>query len=61
MLQVAATTGSGTWIVQIVVGIAVVVVGMALARTPVGRVVALGVGIIGSVAVAAVYVGIGWA
>lgn len=61
LLQVAATTGSGTWIVQIVVGIAVVVVGMALARTPVGRVVALGVGIIGSVAVAAVYVGIGWA
>ncbi|PZF11008.1 hypothetical protein DEJ25_11500 [Curtobacterium sp. MCPF17_011] len=61
LLQVAATTGSATWIVQIVVGIAVVVVGMALARTPVGRVVALGSGIIGSVAVAAVYVGVGWA
>ncbi|PYY33181.1 MULTISPECIES: DUF6518 family protein [unclassified Curtobacterium] len=61
LLQVAATTGSATWIVQIVVGITVVVVGMALARTPVGRVVALGSGIIGSVAVAAVYVGVGWA
>lgn len=60
LLQVAATTGSATWIVQIVVGVAVVVVGIALARTPVGRVVALGTGIVGSVAVAVVYVGIAW-
>lgn len=59
-MQVAATTGSTTWIVQIAVGVAVVVVGIALARTPVGRVVALGTGIVGSVAVAVVYVGIAW-
>jgi hypothetical protein len=58
LLQVAATTGSATWIVQIAVGIAVLVVGIALARTPVGRVIALGTGIVGSVAVAVVYVGI---
>jgi hypothetical protein len=60
LLQVAATTGSAGWIVQIVVGIAVLVVGIALARTPVGRVVALSTGIVGSVAVAVVYVAIAW-
>lgn len=60
LLQVAATTGSATWIVQIAVGVAVVVVGIALARTPVGRVVALGTGIVGSVAVAVVSVGVAW-
>ncbi|NII40749.1 hypothetical protein E9228_001385 [Curtobacterium flaccumfaciens] len=60
LLQVAATTGSAGWIVQIVVGIAVLVAGIALARTPVGRVVALSTGIVGSVAVAVVYVAIAW-
>ncbi|PYY36771.1 hypothetical protein DEJ16_02505 [Curtobacterium sp. MCJR17_055] len=55
LLQVAATTGTATWVVQIVVGVGVLVAGIALARSPIGRAVALGVGVVGSVGVLAVY------
>ncbi|PZE86338.1 DUF6518 family protein [Curtobacterium sp. MCBD17_032] len=59
LLQVAASTGTVTWVVQIVVGVAVLVAGIALARSPIGRAVALGVGVVGSVAVFVVYAVLG--
>ncbi|PZE65349.1 DUF6518 family protein [Curtobacterium sp. MCBD17_021] len=55
LLQVAATTGTTTWVVQIVVGVAVLVAGIAFARSPIGRAVALGTGVVGSVGVFVVY------
>jgi hypothetical protein len=56
LLQVAETTGVATWIVEIVVGAGVLLVGVVLARTPVGRVVALGCGVLGTVGVLGAYV-----
>lgn len=60
-VAVAVRSSDGRWR-GAAAGVAVVVVGIALARTPVGRVVALGTGIVGSVAVAVavVSVGIAW-
>uniref|UniRef100_A0A942Y8H2 Uncharacterized protein n=1 Tax=Neobacillus citreus TaxID=2833578 RepID=A0A942Y8H2_9BACI len=51
LLQVADTTGVGAWVVEIVVGAALVVVGVCTSRTQVGRVVALGTGVVGAVGV----------
>lgn len=51
LLQVADTTGPVAWVVEIAVGIAVLVTAVATARTPVGRVVALGTGVLGTVGV----------
>lgn len=59
LLRVAETTGVVTWIVEIGVGVGLVVVGMVLARSPGGRVVALGTGVVGAVLVLAVYLLIG--
>ncbi|MCJ1715694.1 DUF6518 family protein [Microbacterium sp. M1A1_1b] len=59
LLQVAATTGVVTWIVEIGVGVAVLVTGIVLARSPGARVLALGTGVVGSVAVLATYLLLG--
>ena len=59
LLQVAATTGVVTWIVEIVVGAAVLVAGVVLAGSPAARVLALGTGVVGSVAVLAVFLLLG--
>lgn len=59
LLQVAATTGSVTWIVEIAVGVAVLVVAVVTARTPGGRVVALGTGVLGTVGVLGVFLLLG--
>lgn len=59
LLQVAATTGVVTWIVEIAVGVGVLLTGVVLARSPGARVVALGTGVVGSVAVLAVYLLLG--
>ena len=56
LLQVADTTGVATRIVEIVVGAGVLVTGVVLARSPIGRVVALGCGVLGTVGVLAGYV-----
>jgi len=61
LLQVADTTGAATWIVEVAVGLAALVVGVAVARTPTGRVVALGTGVVGTVAVLAAYLALGGA
>ncbi|MBT1619473.1 hypothetical protein KK090_09420 [Curtobacterium flaccumfaciens pv. poinsettiae] len=59
LLQVAATTGHGTWIVEIVVGVVLLGIGVVGARSPVGRVVALGAGVVGTVAVLGAYLLLG--
>ncbi|MFK4482361.1 MULTISPECIES: DUF6518 family protein [unclassified Curtobacterium] len=59
LLQVVATTGPVTWVVEIVVGIVVLVVGVATARSSVGRVIALGTGVVGAVGVLGLYLLIG--
>lgn len=59
LLQVADTTGTVPWVVEIVVGIAVLVAGVVVARTPVGRVLALGTGVVGTAGVLAVYLAFG--
>lgn len=59
LLQVVATTGPVTWVVEIVVGILVLVVGVATARSSVGRVIALGTGVVGAVGVLGLYLLIG--
>jgi hypothetical protein len=55
LLRVAATTGTATWVVEIVVGVAVLVAGVVVARSPLGRVVALGTGVLGTIGVLAAY------
>jgi hypothetical protein len=59
LLQVADTTGTTAWFGEIGVGVGIVVAGVVLARTPVGRVVALGTGIVGAIGVLAVYLAVG--
>jgi len=59
LLQIAATTGVVAWIVEIAVGVAVLVFGVLTARTPLGRVVALGTGVLGTVGVLAAYLALG--
>lgn len=59
LLQVADTTGPVTWVVEIVVGLAVLVVAVLTARTPLGRVVALGTGVVGTVGVLGAYLLLG--
>ncbi|MEG8033815.1 DUF6518 family protein [Sphingomonas sp. LR61] len=59
LLQVVATTGPVTWVVEIVVGILVLVVGVATARSSVGRVIALGSGVLGTVGVLGAYLLLG--
>jgi hypothetical protein len=59
LLQVADTTGPVTWVIEIAVGLAVLVVAVLTARTSVGRVVALGTGVLGTVGVLAAYLALG--
>ncbi|SDQ29062.1 hypothetical protein SAMN02800687_1248 [Curtobacterium sp. UNCCL20] len=59
LLQIAATTGVVAWIVEIAVGVAVLVFSVLTARTPLGRVVALGTGVLGTVGVLAAYLALG--
>ncbi|WP_022908410.1 DUF6518 family protein [Curtobacterium sp. B18] len=59
LLQVAATTGSTTWVVEIVVGVAVLVVAVLAARTPTGRILALATGVLGTVGVLGIYLLLG--
>lgn len=59
LLRVAATTGVVTWIVEIGVGVGLIVVGMVVARSPIGRVVALGAGVVGAVLVLGAYLVVG--
>lgn len=59
LLQIAATTGVVTWIVEIAVGVGVLAFAVLTARTPLGRVVALGTGVLGTVGVLAAYLALG--
>lgn len=59
LLRVADTTGTATWVVEIVVGVAALAAGVVVARSPLGRVVALGTGVLGTVAVLAAYLAVG--
>ncbi|PYY61669.1 hypothetical protein DEJ17_02840 [Curtobacterium sp. MCSS17_011] len=59
LLQVAATTGSATWVVEIVVGVLLLGIGVVGARSAIGRVVALGTGVVGTVAVLGAYLFLG--
>lgn len=59
LLQVADTTGPVTWVVEIVVGLAVLVVAVVTARTPLGRIVALATGVLGTVGVLGAYLLLG--
>ncbi|WP_412872631.1 DUF6518 family protein [Curtobacterium flaccumfaciens] len=59
LLQVAVTTGHGTWVVEIVVGVALLGIRVLGTRSPVGRVVALGTGVVGTVAVLGAYLVLG--
>jgi hypothetical protein len=51
LLQVADTTGTAFWTVEIVAGAVVLGVGLLVARTPVGRVLTLGTALVGTAAV----------
>lgn len=53
LLVVAATTSSHAWTAEVVAGVAAVAAGIALGGGPVGRVVALATGVVGSAAVVA--------
>lgn len=55
LLQVAATTGQVSWIVEIALGVLVLGIGLVSARSAVGRVVALGTGVVGTVGVLGAY------
>ena len=59
LLQVAATTGHVTWVVEIVVGVVLLSIGVVGTRSPVARVVALGTGVVGTVAVLGAYLLLG--
>lgn len=51
LLQVADTTGVAFWVVEIVAGAVVLVLGVLTARSPSGRVLALGTGVVGTAGV----------
>ncbi|MFZ7086758.1 DUF6518 family protein [Curtobacterium sp. RRHDQ10] len=59
LLRVAATTSVAFWIAEIVVGVLVVVTGVVAGRTPAGRVVGLGTGVVGAAAVFTAYMVVG--
>lgn len=59
LLQVAATTGTVTWIVEIAVGTVVLALGVLTTRSAVGRVVSLATGVLGTVGVLGAYVLLG--
>ncbi|MFJ3384299.1 MULTISPECIES: DUF6518 family protein [unclassified Curtobacterium] len=59
LLRVASSTGAASWVVEIVVGVLVVAAGVVSARSPIGRVVALGVGVVGTVGVLVAYLALG--
>jgi hypothetical protein len=59
LLEVAATTSVAFWIAEMVVGVLAVVAGVIAGRTPVGRVVGLGAGVVGAAAVFAAYMVLG--
>jgi hypothetical protein len=48
-----------TWVVEIVVGLSVLVVAVVTARTPLGRIVALATGVLGTVGVLGAYLLLG--
>ncbi|PCN49715.1 hypothetical protein Csp2054_01910 [Curtobacterium sp. 'Ferrero'] len=56
---VAATTGTGFWTVEIVVGVAVLLVGVLTCRTIAGRLIALGTGVVGTAGVTGAYLLLG--
>lgn len=51
LLRVAASTSASFWFGEIVLGVIVAVVGLAVARTPLGRVVVLGTAVVGAAGV----------
>lgn len=59
LLQVVATTGPVTWVVEIVVGVLLLAVGVGTARSSVGRVVGPGTGVVGTVGVLGAYLLLG--
>jgi len=59
LLQVADTTGPVAWVVEIVVGVVLLAVAVLTTRDPLGRVVALGIGVLGTVGVLGVYLALG--
>lgn len=59
LLRIADTTGTTFWTIEIVVGAAVVVVGVLTARSPIDRVVALGTGVVASLGVLGAYLLLG--
>ncbi|MBF4606009.1 DUF6518 family protein [Curtobacterium sp. VKM Ac-1393] len=59
LLHVVATTGPVTWVVEIVVGVLLLAVGVVTARSSVGRVIALGTGVVGTVGVLGAYLLLG--
>ncbi len=59
LLQVVATTGPVTWVVEIVVGVLLLAVGVGTARSSVGRAVALGTAVVGTVGVLGAYLLLG--
>lgn len=59
LLQVAASTGTVTWIVEIALGVVALALGVLSARTAVGRVVSLATGVLGTVAVLGAYLLLG--
>lgn len=59
LLQVAATTSVAFWVAEIVVGVLLVAAGVVAGRTPAGRVVGLGAGVVGAAAVFAAYMVLG--
>lgn len=54
-----ATTGPVTWVVEIVVGVLLLAVGVGTARSSVGRAVALGTAVVGTVGVLGAYLLLG--
>lgn len=59
LLQVAATTGTTSWTIEIAVGAVLVAAGVVTARTPLARVIALGSGVLGALGVLVVYLALG--
>jgi hypothetical protein len=59
LLQVAATTSVTFWIVEIGAAVVLLVVGVVVARAPIGRITTLGTGLVGAAAVLGAYLVLG--
>jgi hypothetical protein len=59
LLEVAATTSVTFWIVEIAAAVVLAGIGVAVARTPVGRITTLGTALVGSAAVLGAYLTLG--